>query len=153
MADAAELEHLVALNLQVQDRHVRLAPDIFRVPSAVDIRDALAGFLGNEKMVCHIAYVGGQPAGYTVLEFTERPANAYCHARTALYIHQIGVEDEFRRQGVGKALMDAARRLACERGIRRIELDVWALNTGAAEFFSRQGFTTFNSKMSLQVQE
>ena len=37
------------------------------------------------------------------------------------------------------------------KGIRRVELDVWAFNAGARRFFAGQGFGVFNERMALET--
>src|SRR5205085_715118 len=58
--------------------------------------------------------------------------------RSGLYIEDLFVEETARGSGVGRALMAAVARLACERGCARVELGVLDWNP-AREFYHRLG--------------
>jgi ribosomal protein S18 acetylase RimI-like enzyme len=52
----------------------------------------------------------------------------------------MGVRGEWRRRGVGRALLTAALAAASERGIKRVELEVFASNSGAVRLYEQAGF-------------
>jgi ribosomal protein S18 acetylase RimI-like enzyme len=52
----------------------------------------------------------------------------------------MGVRVEWRRRGVGRALLTAALTAASERGITRVELEVFASNSGAVRLYETTGF-------------
>ena len=69
-------------------------------------------------------------AGFVVLSF-EGPFSGY--------VQLLGVDAAARRQGVGRALMDQAERIAFARG-PNLFLCVSGFNTGAQRFYARLGF-------------
>jgi ribosomal protein S18 acetylase RimI-like enzyme len=52
----------------------------------------------------------------------------------------MGVRGEWRRRGVGRALLTAALAAASERGITPVELEVFASNSGAVRLYETAGF-------------
>lgn len=52
----------------------------------------------------------------------------------------MGILDGYRGQGIGKRLMTAALEKAKSRGIKRVELEVFAHNTAAIALYKRMGF-------------
>jgi ribosomal protein S18 acetylase RimI-like enzyme len=52
----------------------------------------------------------------------------------------MGVLKEFRRQGIGTRLMERTISEAKERGLERIELEVYASNTPAINLYEKWGF-------------
>ncbi len=50
------------------------------------------------------------------------------------------VAPEYRRRGIGRALLDAAERWAAERGIRKLELHVFPHNEAAIALYERAGY-------------
>ena len=52
----------------------------------------------------------------------------------------MGVLKEYRRLGIGTLLLERALRAAKERGMERIELEVFASNTPAINLYEKKGF-------------
>lgn len=52
----------------------------------------------------------------------------------------MGVLKEYRGQRIGLALLREAVRLAQERGLEKVELDVFATNTPAIRLYEKEGF-------------
>ncbi len=140
IAVLSDVETLARLNYHVQSIHVRNAPHFFRVPSLQEVATAFEEFLSQENASGFIAYVEDSAVGYLLARIRERPANAFCAAQTWMHIDQISVEPEFQGQGVGRGLIDAAMRYAGEKGIGEFEVEAWAFNHAAQEFFKSFGF-------------
>ena len=94
-----------------------------------------------------VAEVDSLPVGYVYAEFAHRPETAFSYADDLVYLHHISVRPSYRKQGLGRALMDAVRSAASERGITVFALDVWMFNEDARSFFRRQGFTPYNERL------
>jgi ribosomal-protein-alanine N-acetyltransferase len=62
--------------------------------------------------------------------------NADAHARILMF----AVSAPFRRQGIGRQIMDAFVQACAMRGLRRIELEVRVSNDEAIRFYKRYGF-------------
>ena len=150
-ATEEDIDALVALNSDVQGLHVSLFPDRFKDTNPDQVAGWFLSVLKNDNHRTLIAFEGKEPVGYIVLKIKDRGAHAFCKAHKLLYVDQISVSCDYRNKGVGKALIDAARAVAAEDGIRRIELDVWTENTDAKQFFASQGFMTFNEIMKLEL--
>jgi ribosomal protein S18 acetylase RimI-like enzyme len=80
--------------------------------------------------LAHGAWLDGALAGFIVLNF-EGPFTGY--------VQLIGVAPERRGQGVGRALMALAERIAFARG-PNLFLCVSGFNTGAQRFYAQLGF-------------
>lgn len=83
-----------------------------------------------------VATVEGAVAGYVKLG-RATPLEASDHVRT---INGLVVADDFRRRGVGRALLDAAAAEARERGARRLTLRVLGPNEAARQLYQSAGF-------------
>jgi ribosomal protein S18 acetylase RimI-like enzyme len=96
----------------------RLGPgDEDRVAAAADLfddpprPDATAIFLAAEGHHLLIATVDGTPAGFvTGVEMTHPDKG------TEMFIYELGVDDEFLRRGIAKALLAELKAIAIERG-------------------------------------
>ena len=78
-----------------------------------------------------IADRDGHPVG-----FLAAVINADAHARILMF----AVSAPFRRQGIGRQMMDAFVQACAMRGLRRIELEVRVSNEEAIRFYKRYGF-------------
>jgi GNAT superfamily N-acetyltransferase len=58
-----------------------------------------------------------------------------------LYLEDVFVQPEYRRQGVGKALLAAVAKIAVDRGCGRLEWSVLEWNQNAIEFYQSLGAT------------
>jgi ribosomal protein S18 acetylase RimI-like enzyme len=108
---------------------------------------AAAGLLAPPNHLVFIAEVDSLPLGYAYAEVIHRPENSSHYANDMVYLHHISVRPAHRKRGLGRALMDAVRSAASERGITLVALDVWAFNEEARAFFRRQGFTSYNERL------
>ncbi|WP_117208343.1 GNAT family N-acetyltransferase [Allorhizocola rhizosphaerae] len=84
------------------------ASALFDAPARVEWA---ARFLAQPGHHLLVAYVDGQPAGMvTGVELTHPDKG------TEMLLYELGVDEAFRRRGIGKALVDALAGLARERG-------------------------------------
>lgn len=85
---------------------------------------------------CLLAFAGdGAPAGFAVY-FTNYSTFL---ARPGLYLEDLFVRPEFRRRGIGRALLLQVARLASRRGCGRMEWSVLDWNQPAQAFYQSLG--------------
>ena len=87
----------------------------------------LVGWLGDEP-VCHVL----------VRWWTDDPRHA--HLPRVPFVEHLGVVEQWRNQGCGWRLMDAAEALARSRGHERVILAVALDNHGARRLYERRGY-------------
>jgi len=68
-----------------------------------------------------------------------------------LTIESIGVCENARGKGIGRQLFGRAKAYAKEIGATRVELNVWAFNKNAKEFYEHLGFTEKSSTMEMKI--
>lgn len=135
-----DVAELVALNELVQALHVENRPKDFK---PLDPELAAEGFerlLGDPSVSVLVAVRGDEMLGYAVLTERVSPENPYCPEYRWMEVDQIGVRATFRRQGVGRALIEAAARRAEQAGGLALGLTTWAFNRDAQQAFQRLGF-------------
>jgi GNAT superfamily N-acetyltransferase len=101
--------------------------------SAADLQQFLFG--GRPYAEAVLAWVGETPVGMALFfhnfsTFLMRPG---------IYLEDLFVLPEYRRQGIGRALLVHVGKLALERGCGRFEWNVLDWNTPAIEFYQRMG--------------
>lgn len=148
----ATREHIpgiIFLNAFVHEIHRSEHPDHFK--SIKDInKDAtrfFKGILSKENHYVFVAYENEKPVGYLWVALDVISENPFRQARNQLYVHQIVVHKDHRRQSIGTALFAEAENMAEHKAIKHFEVDTWAFNSEARAFFKKLGFETFNVRM------
>jgi ribosomal protein S18 acetylase RimI-like enzyme len=129
----------------------KLGPDDYdSVVAASKLLDGSAGesatrrFLAEENHHLYIAYVEGHPAGFVSgVEMTHSDKG------TEMFLYELSVDELFRQQAIGRALVDRLRDLAVERGC----YGMWVLtdesNAGALATYGRSGATSEHGQVVL----
>jgi len=147
-ATAADAELVSVLNADVQAVHAVALPWRFKPPGPLSFPPTEASaLLANVENLVLVAQVDGEPAGYAYAEIVHRPETSLTYAYEMLYVHHLSVRSEYRRKGVGSALLDAVRAAGLDLGITLLALDVWSFNEGASAFFRRHGFDPYNERL------
>ena len=152
LASANDMDRVNELRRIVNDLHVEGRPDIFKPGFGEEIRDWAANYLvweNNDILVCKR---DGVIAGMVMVDYIDRPENAYNLARRFYHIAEICVDPAYRRQGVGREMMDHMKADAKKRGFDRIELDMWEFNDALA-FYEEMGFTTYRRYMHCVLED
>ncbi len=130
---------VAALNAHVQGWHAAHYPEaFFAAPDPAALTAHFAARLAEPGVTCFLA---GEPAlGYALCSQQERGLSVFSPPVRRLMVDHIAVAPAARRQGVGAALLQAARDLARGIGADEILLDTWTENAEAHAFFRAQGF-------------
>ena len=145
--DAAQINRL---RKQVNDLHVAGRPDLFKPGFSPEIQEYLNLYWNSEAHYAAVDEEAGRIAGMVMVDYIFRPEGPYSLERKFVHIAEIGVDPAFRRQGVGRRLMEFVKADAREKGYRRIELDVWAFNDALA-FYEAEGFTVFRRFLEMDL--
>ena len=148
--DHAAIERILR---QIAQLHAELRPEVFRPAGQKYDTARYYGLLeGPDTPILAAQNEQGEVLGYAMLEikavFADHPVML---PRRYLYVDDLCVDENARGQGIGEALMRAARALARERGIDKIELNVWECNGGAMRFYERLGFQTQRRTLELNI--
>jgi len=151
-ATREKIPDIVFLNSFVQKTHAEHYPDVFKsLGNHEEVTRFFEFILSKEQNYVLLAYRAHMPVGYLWAAFEQKPENPFKFKQTQVYIHQISVHDQYRRQGIGNALFRKLERVAKEKGINQFALDTWAFNNNAKRFFQKLGFVTYNLNMWRKV--
>lgn len=102
----------------------------------------LLRLLANRKHAkTFLAKVDGCYVGYITMVFAR-----FRKFRGNAYIATVSIKAEHRSKGIGTHLMSVAESFAKQRGIRRLELEVFSKNTKAVALYERLGYTVEGRK-------
>jgi diamine N-acetyltransferase len=142
VANIEDADAIECLTVEVQQLHREALPDIFKFPSdRLFSREKLATLLQDANSTVAVAESNGEIVGHVCGVTMHRPENDFKKAEKYMYIQQIGVRNDVRRQGVGRALIAFIERKALASAVTGLQLDYWAFNTRAQSFFESCGFS------------
>ncbi len=130
----------------VQALHAEALPKVFRPADGAGFPvKAMARHMkgaGNFVALCFVGDegAGNEPAGFIGVRVIRQRQDGLHFAHKTFMLDQIAVHPAFRRQGVGRALMDHFRERARADKADRVALEVWDFNSEAQAFFAACGF-------------
>jgi GNAT superfamily N-acetyltransferase len=138
----------------VQQLHNEALPFIFRPPSP-DLfpRHKLEALIHDPNSIVAVAEIGGQVVGHIYGAVVNRTESEFNRAYSYLYIYQIDIDDKGRRQGAGTALITFVRDRARALGLTALQVEHWAFNAGARDFFEACGFSPMRVMMRQAVSD
>lgn len=95
----------------------------------MDTPTALARYLAYNSGLCQVAEVGERMVGVLIGGHDGRRG----------FLHHVGVLQQFRRHGIGRAMVDCYLSALREQGIRRLHLLVRQNNATALRFWKAFG--------------
>jgi len=140
-----DYDALMALVAEADELHARLMPGYFRRPARpARSRAELSRIL---SALDEIIYVVDDPevVGMIHAQLYDTPPGPALVQRRRAHIDNIVVAMRRRREGHGRALLDAAATWARAKGAEELLLTVWSGNVDAERFYERLGFGRVSS--------
>jgi GNAT superfamily N-acetyltransferase len=130
----ADVERINALVRELADYERELDSV---VATADDFRAALFG--SNPRAHCHVAEVSGPDGPVVVGIALWFLSFSTWRGRHGVWLEDLYVQPQYRRLGLGRALLEALAQICVERGYRRLEWWVLDWNTPAQDFYRSLG--------------
>jgi ribosomal protein S18 acetylase RimI-like enzyme len=144
-----DYDELCAILEQVDALHREQLPHLFQEPAGpARAPEYLFGLMADENVGLLVAEVDGQLAGTLVVALCDARPIAILVPRRFAMVDSVAVRHEFRRAGVGQALMEEAQRWAAARGATSIELAVYAFNEPALALYQGLGYKILRYRMT-----
>ena len=105
--------------------------------------------LRSKYYYCLVNDDGGHVIAVLNMRFEEQ----LHHAENIAEIMEFAVEAVFRNQGIGKAMLEKACRIAKARGCSQIEVACNQLREDTHRFYAREGMHNFHHKFSKSLTE
>ena len=111
--------------------------DVLNVPTSdEDLRKTYENMQGDDRYHTLVAEVGGKVVGLVTMVFVY----AIGHPGGYFKVNGLGVKEEYRRKGIGKALLEAAETIAIDSGAPYIGLASGFSREDAHAFYERLGY-------------
>ena len=143
--DAAAVNGLLSQIVRV---HHKVRPDLFRAEFHADDNNVRQS---EDEPLFVAVNEENNVVGCIWCLFAKERDNTLKVDRDWLCIDDICVEEAYRGQGIGKKLMEFAAGLAREKGLDRIQLNVYEDNAAAVRFYESLGFATQKRVLELIV--
>lgn len=150
-AKEKDLDRVNELRKQVNDIHVEGRPDIFKAGFCEELRDFARVLMNGKNSDILVEERDGVICGMACVDYVDKKESPYGNARKFYHVQEIAVDVNHRRQGVAKELLEFMIADAKQRGLDKIELDVWEFNDSAIEFYQTVGFKQIRRWMEFEI--
>ncbi|WP_123040548.1 GNAT family N-acetyltransferase [Cohnella candidum] len=139
----SESEVVAHLNKEVHDLHVSLYPAYFKEYHFETVNEFFKNAMTNPRFLFYIIKDEDQYLGYAWIELREYTENVFMRAYKSIFVHQLCISKRYQSRGLGSLLINKIDQIAKENGINKIELDFWADNKIAEQFYLKNGFKDY----------
>jgi len=153
-ATERDCEELSKMFAEGDALHSKALPQVFReagVPART--RELISKLISDENAALFVAEYKGQTIGLVHVSIRESPTISVMVERRYAYVEDLVVAKEFRRHGIGQALMNKAQRWATQKKVSQLELNVWDFNEEAITFFKGLGYTMARHQMWKSIRQ
>ncbi len=141
-AQKKDAQRLCELLETIAQLHHEGRPDIYGAGGAKYDISAVESKIDNADEIILVAVnEDDNVMGYTMSKITDVKENGILLGYRKMYIDDVCVDSAFRKHGIGKQLMDATKQEAVNAGCHLAELNVWAFNENAINFYKKCGMT------------
>jgi ribosomal protein S18 acetylase RimI-like enzyme len=130
------------------DEMAALQPLYYQSAAATDY---LKETMENENKDIWVAIDKQIITGFISVSQEHTPPYGSVRQHAFAHVTELCVRPEYRKQGIGAALLDCAKSWAQERELHHIELGVLAENDTAIGVYEKAGYTTSHRKMRLKL--
>ena len=135
-----DIPAILNLLVQVDMVHHNGRPDIFKGPTTKYNADQLKQIIATRDTPVFVCVNdSGTVMGHAFCIYKQELNDNVLTDIKTLYIDDICVDENYRRQGVGEALYKHVLQFAKENGFYNITLNVWNCNPGAMKFYESMG--------------
>ncbi len=138
-AEPSDTEALGNISHQVSLLHYRKVEKEFTEPKLENDITYLNDCIKDDNSFVLKATVANKPVGYIITHINTYPEQHFKYTKKGL-IGSIGVDENYRGQGIGTALIKAAEEELKKQGITVMEINVYSFNESAEKLYERLGY-------------
>jgi GNAT superfamily N-acetyltransferase len=155
LAEDPDLDTLCDLYYEFHEFHAQHLPNYLRTLdySSAKEREKLRykikdSIQGNDSTIL-VGDCSGRIIGFAEL-YLKRPdpTNHAVVPKQYVHLQSLSVTEDFRREGVGNQLLQAAEAWARHRGAVELRLDIWEFSAGPLGFYEKSGYHTFRRTLA-----
>lgn len=146
-----DIIQVIPLLYEIDKLHIEKRPDVFKIKSYEEIKSNLEEMIQDESNIILIAEEKQIVLGVIICKVREINDHTNLKNTKVLWINEICVKQEYRRNGIGHSLIEKAKEIAKANNCSRLELNCWELNEDAMKFYENQGLTTQRRVMEINI--
>lgn len=147
-ASFTDIPVLQTLFAEIDELHVRAHPERFRhTDEPARAESYLREQIGNPDFPFLVAVAGDGVVGFVQGAVYRASELGLLVPRRWLWVETLCVRSDWRRRGVGHALMAAVEAWAQAHDIHAVEFNVWMFNRSAVNFYQALGYHTITQRM------
>lgn len=148
LAVDADREAVNAIARQVHALHVAWRPDIFEMTEQMYTVERFRSAVADRQL--YVAKLDGETVGYALLvvRSADRPGLV---KRKVMLLEEICVDAQYRRQGIGRQMVEDVKALARAFGCTDIQLGVYPQNTAALALYESAGMRIRSVDLQMKV--
>ncbi len=137
---------------ELDEYHVKVDPG--RIRSHDDLartEDEYKRYIEGDSNTVFLSYIGQNSVALANVTHQVIKRDRYRVGREFVLLDNLFVSEQYRRQGVASALFKHVQNWSLSRGVRNLEIQVYANNIAAQEFYKSLGFSTYFVRMEMQL--
>lgn len=142
-----DVDQAVDLCNEIREHHRKILNGYFAPINRDFEKNALLSTIGSDNAFAIVAVDGNKVVGLLIANKKNAP---YLENPIICNIGTLGVVQEYRKQGIGKMLMDEFLAFCKKNGIQEVKLGVFNDNKIAYKFYEDYGFKPQEQEMSLK---
>ncbi len=150
-ATSNDVSQIIPLLDGINKIHIEKRPDVFKNKTNEEIKNNLEEMMLDENNIILLAEDNQIIKGILICKVKEIENHINLKNAKVLWINEIGIKQEYRRNGIGSALIQRAKEIAKENNCVRLELNCWEFNENAIKFYKNLGLTTQRRVMEINI--
>ena len=150
-ATSNDVSQIVPLLDDTAKIHTEIRPDVFKSKTIKEIKNNLEEMMLDENNIILLSEDNQIINGIIICKIRNIENHINLKNAKVLWISEICVNKEYRRNGIGSALIEKAKEIARENNCVRLELNCWELNKDTIKFYESVGLTTQRRVMEIKI--
>lgn len=145
-----DTDQIVRIMQEVQNLHIKNRPDIFKSKKIEDIKKEVLEKINSFDITIIVAEENEEILGIAICKVKEVINHINLKDTKVLSIDELGVKSNSQRKGIGRLLINQAKKIAKEKSCKRLELNCWQFNS-ALEFYKKVGFEEQRTMFEMEI--
>lgn len=148
-AQTSDYRQLMEIYHELDELHRLRHPELFQLPAGGVSRDKayMESYLHDKNKHIVVAEMNNAIVGFAEAFVMHAHPFPIFRKRLWVQLDNLAVKKEHQQHGVGTLLLKSIMKWAKSKGIRRIELQVYAFNNNAEAFYKKNGFQELHKSM------